>query len=71
MGAGITAAAALRPRPSVIVVLTDGFTPWPAKPPKGIRVVVGLLVEGHGPFHQFPTPEWARTIRIEPSPAPR
>ena len=27
MGAGIAAAAALRPRPAVTVVLTDGYTP--------------------------------------------
>ena len=41
MGAGIAAAAALRPRPAVTVVLTDGYTPWPERAPKGIRVVVG------------------------------
>ncbi len=29
MGEGITQALALRPRPSIVVVLTDGFTPWP------------------------------------------
>ncbi len=33
MGAGIHAAAGLRPRPSVVIVLTDGFTPWPEQPP--------------------------------------
>ena len=43
MGAGIAAAAALKPRPAVTVVLTDGYTPWPPAAPKGIRVVVGLL----------------------------
>ena len=43
MGAGVEAAAQLRPRPSITVVLTDGFTPWPDDPPRGMRVVVGLL----------------------------
>lgn len=33
IAAGIEAAAALRPRPAVIVVLTDRFTPWPGRPP--------------------------------------
>ncbi|MDA0183545.1 VWA-like domain-containing protein [Solirubrobacter phytolaccae] len=61
MGAGIEAAAVLRPRPSVVVVLTDGFTPWPDRPPRGIRVVVGLLSDG---WHENP-PEWARTVVIE------
>jgi len=43
MGAGIASALELRPRPSVVVVLTDGDTPWPAARPKGTRVVVGLV----------------------------
>jgi predicted metal-dependent peptidase len=68
MAAGIAAAAELRPRPSVIVVLTDGFTPWPDRPPKGIRVVVGLLVQAVGPYAHFPPPPWARTVRVEPHP---
>jgi predicted metal-dependent peptidase len=66
MGAGIAAAAALRPRPSVIVVLTDGFTPWPDKPPKAVRVVVGLLTQSMIPVDHFAPPTWARIVRIEP-----
>jgi hypothetical protein len=64
MGAGIDAAAELRPRPSVVIVLTDGFTPWPARPPAGMRVVVGLLGDGRGPPSSAP-PEWARTVLVE------
>ena len=61
MGAGIAAAAALRPRAAVTVVLTDGYTPWPSSPPKGMRVVVGLLGA------QAPdAPPWARSVRVEP-----
>jgi len=59
MGAGIAAAAALRPRPGVCVVLTDGYTPWPAAAPKGMRVVVGLLGE-----RAPQAPSWARGIRV-------
>jgi predicted metal-dependent peptidase len=61
MGAGIAAAAGLRPRPAVAVVLTDGYTPWPHVPPKGMRVVVGLL-GGQAPE----APSWARSVRVEP-----
>jgi predicted metal-dependent peptidase len=61
MGAGIGAAAALRPRPAVTVVLTDGYTPWPAQAPKGMRIVVGLLGD------QAPdAPSWARAVRVKP-----
>ena len=41
---GIAAAAATRPAPSVIVVLTDGWTPWPGAAPARstlIAVVIG------------------------------
>jgi len=64
MGEGIRAAAALRPRPSVIVVLTDGFTPWPTAPPRGIRVVVGLLKQ-YVTQPRVLAPPWARTVEIE------
>jgi predicted metal-dependent peptidase len=60
MGTGIAAAVALRPRPAVTVVLTDGYTPWPSLPPKGTRVVVGLLGPG-APA----APAWARSVRVE------
>ncbi|MHB1585061.1 MAG: VWA-like domain-containing protein, partial [Acidimicrobiales bacterium] len=75
MGEGIRAAAGLRPPPSVIVVLTDGFTPWPPAPPPTARVVVGLLAGagagrlgrgGGGPLGHFAPPAWARTVLIEP-----
>jgi predicted metal-dependent peptidase len=59
MGAGIAAAYALRPRPAVAVVLTDGYTPWPSQPPKGMRVVAGLLGDG-----ARDAPPWARAVRI-------
>lgn len=59
MGAGIDAAAALRPRPAVTVVLTDGFTPWPGRGPRGIRVVVALLGD-----EASDGPKWARSVRV-------
>lgn len=43
MRVGIDAAAALRPAPDIVVVLTDGLTPWPAKAPHGIRLVAVVL----------------------------
>ena len=64
MGAGIESAAQLRPRPSVVIVLTDGYTPWPDQPPPGIRVIVGLLTEGMRPPGWAP-PGWARTVVID------
>jgi predicted metal-dependent peptidase len=58
MGAGLDAAADLRPRPNLIIVLTDGFTPWRPAPPPGIRVVVGLM------DRRGQTPDWAETVLV-------
>jgi hypothetical protein len=48
----------------VVIVLTDGYTPWPERRPRGIRVVVGLLAERGGPPRWAP-PAWARTVAID------
>jgi predicted metal-dependent peptidase len=61
MGAGIESALGLRPRPSVIVVLSDCYTPWPAEGPKGVRVVIGHVGTG-----DWPAPHWAKLVRIDP-----
>lgn len=55
---GIEAASRLRPRPDVVVVLTDGFTPWPDGPVHGTRLVVALL-DAAAPE----PPDWAVTVR--------
>ncbi len=65
MGAGLAAAAKLRPRPSVIVVLTDGMTPWPVEAPKGMQVVVGLIGNRLQGGRTWPAPKWARVVPID------
>ncbi len=51
--------AAQHQRPDVVVVLTDGYTPWPEQAPKQGRVVIVDLVGSQ----QFP--EWAEVIRVD------
>lgn len=41
MGEGI--ALAVKDGANVVVVLTDGYTPWPAQLPRGIQLVVGII----------------------------
>jgi hypothetical protein len=62
LGAGIRAAGELRPRPSVLVVLTDGDTEWPSHAPAGSRVIIGLL--GRFSPDVRPPPPWARVIVV-------
>jgi predicted metal-dependent peptidase len=63
MSAGIAAAARLRPRPQVVVVLTDGYTPWPSYAPQGVSVVVGLI-GGNESADAVSVPPWARAVVI-------
>jgi predicted metal-dependent peptidase len=65
MGAGLVAAGRLRPRPSVVVVLTDGMTPWPLEAPKGMQVVVGLIANRVQGGRPWPAPQWARVVPID------
>ncbi len=58
MGAGLEAAAKLRPVPQVAVVITDGWTDWPDQSPHGMKVVVALSGDGK-------SPEWAKTVKLE------
>ncbi|RGC66774.1 hypothetical protein C5N14_22165 [Micromonospora sp. MW-13] len=51
---------ALRHRPHIVVVLTDGYTPWPAAPPESARLIAGLIGA------DAPTPPgWIATVRID------
>lgn len=62
MSVGLAAAEALRPSPHIAVVFTDGFTPWPERPPKGIdSVIVALTDTGM----QEAVPSWAHAIVID------
>jgi predicted metal-dependent peptidase len=58
MGLGIATAERLRPKPEVIVVITDGFTPWPSVRPS-VEVIVAVLGQGPEP------PAWARMVRVD------
>ncbi|MFT5564629.1 MAG: putative metal-dependent peptidase [Myxococcota bacterium] len=64
LGPGIIAAVRARPAPHVVVVLTDGWTPWPSdRPARGTRFVVVVLdspVQAPAPT----PPSWATTIHI-------
>ena len=65
MGAGIAYAVTLRPRPTVIVVISDGYTPWPAEKP---RVPVVICVVGRGDLSRLveAAPEWATVVAVDP-----
>ncbi|GAA3192958.1 vWA domain-containing protein [Actinocorallia longicatena] len=60
MRVGIEAARAAPERPQVIIVLTDGYTPW-LEAPASSRLIAALI----GADPPAP-PAWAETVRIPP-----
>ena len=61
MSVGIAEAMKSDPKPDYIVVLTDGYTPWPETKPKA-AVFVGLIhPKAHPPSNP---PRWAQTVHI-------
>ncbi|WP_454129541.1 vWA domain-containing protein [Microbacterium aurum] len=58
---GLRAAEDERPRPDVVIVLTDGGTPWPATPPPGAAVIAAVLGRHRKALPS--TPPWA--VRVE------
>ncbi|WP_460062093.1 vWA domain-containing protein [Streptomyces sp. YKOK-I1] len=67
---GFARALRTRPRPDVVVVLTDGQTPWPEARP-ACRTVVGLFSRPGGSWRENDPdyvpdapPEWARVVDI-------
>ncbi|KAA8888795.1 hypothetical protein F3087_07205 [Nocardia colli] len=68
--AGFAKALRTRPGPDVLVVLTDGQTPWPVRQP-ACRTVVGLFrrsddswSEDNPDYVPDSPPEWARVVEI-------
>jgi predicted metal-dependent peptidase len=62
MGVGILAATQLKPLPRIIIVLTDGYTPWPESVnPKVDRVIICLTDSAN----RGSAPAWADEIMID------
>jgi predicted metal-dependent peptidase len=57
---GLRAIERERPRPDVVIVFTDGDTPWPASPPPGAVVIAALL--GRNRQLLPPTPNWITRV---------
>jgi predicted metal-dependent peptidase len=55
---GIAAALELQRRPDIVIVLTDGYTPWPDAP-VGARVIAGLIGESAPE-----APAWVESVKI-------
>jgi predicted metal-dependent peptidase len=60
-------AEAMRHKPELIIVITDGLTDWPKRSP-GVPVVICLIDPKHYGDRwrwTFPLPDWARVVEVE------
>jgi hypothetical protein len=62
MGVGIQAASTLKPIPRILIILTDGFTPWPKIVSQKFEKVIVCLTTHHA---KNDVPDWAEVIMIE------
>ncbi|KAF0246616.1 MAG: hypothetical protein FD167_3447 [bacterium] len=60
MCVGIETALKAKPRPQVVVVITDGDSPWPSKPIKNARLVIALTENTYSGY----LPKWAKVVLV-------
>jgi predicted metal-dependent peptidase len=60
MRVGIAEAMKVKPAPDVIILITDGYTPYPDEPLKGTTLIVALTDDGA----KDAVPDWARTVMV-------
>jgi predicted metal-dependent peptidase len=63
MRVGISAAMAMKPKPDIVIVFTDGYTPWPSEPVRDTKIIA--LLTRAGAMNQVPG--WIRAILAEAS----
>ena len=61
MRIGITEALSQKEKMDILIIFTDGYTPWPDVAPKGMKIVCCLI----GSHVSDSTPSWMKTIQIE------
>lgn len=60
MGVGLDHAAKLKPRPEIVIVMTDMYTPWPQESPPYRTIVVD--VAGDGGREDWAVPGWVTKV---------
>lgn len=68
MSAGLKAVLKIRPRPNLVIVLTDGETFWPEEPINEFPIIV-VIVSPDWSFKlkkKFPVPNWLNLVEMFP-----
>jgi predicted metal-dependent peptidase len=67
MGEAIRAAEEMTPPPGILIVLTDGYTPWPSQKPRRVGKVIVCLIGSTRNSWRKPErpPKWCEVIEVE------
>jgi hypothetical protein len=65
MRVGIAAALAAKPQPTVVIVMTDGYTPWPEQ--TGRIPVIAVVIGTHPERAAALVPNWILTVPVTTS----
>ena len=57
MRVGIKEALSAKLKPDVIIVITDGYTPWPSQVPKRTKIIAALICRKI-------VPSWIKTVNL-------
>ena len=52
------------PIPNIIIVMTDGYTPWPKRPVRGVKVVA-CIIDSNSPSVVDAVPSWIKTVEVK------
>lgn len=66
MSNGIRTAEASKPKPNVVIVMTDGETPWPEIPDRTIRYITCLVGNRVNDHIVNAVPDWIQVVRVAP-----
>ncbi len=61
MAAGMKSAAELKPKADILVILTDGYTGWPAVRPRGVKRAIACITRNNADK----PPSWIKTVYAE------
>lgn len=63
MRIGVQAALERPVRPHAVIILTDGYTPWPAEAPSGVRIIAALVGKSRCDASHVPT--WIKVVEVD------
>ena len=62
MSIGLLHAETMKPKPHLVILITDGYTPWPSRRPKVDKILICLV---ETTVAKDDCPEWAKIVKMD------